>query len=244
MKRQPHILLITSDQHRADSLGCAGHPCVRTPHLDQLAFEGIRFENAYTDCPVCIPARTTLITGIQSHRYGMPAHNASFRLQRPRERFLGSLMTRAGYQTRLVGKRHWHTEPTFRAGFESVVPLTALIKERQFRMGRTTNLTGMGGNEMHPTVSQFPPALYANDWIVDRCLEFLESREHEQPFFLWASLHGQIDSPHMFHDGRYKYLYGVEDGSELLFDVSRDRDDAQNLAGDAGYSGALEALRD
>ncbi len=75
---RPNILLITSDQHRGDTLGCAGHPCVQTPHLDQLAYEGIRFQNAYTDCPVCIPARTTLITGIQSHIYGSPNYNQEY----------------------------------------------------------------------------------------------------------------------------------------------------------------------
>jgi arylsulfatase A-like enzyme len=58
------------------------------------------------------------------------------------------------------------------------------------------------------------------------------------------TLHGQIDSSHMFHDGRYKYLYGVEDGSELLFDVSHDRDDTRNLADDAGSAAVLESMRD
>ncbi len=97
--KQPHILFITSDQHRADTLGCAGHPCVRTPRLDQLAYEGIRFRNAYTDCPVCIPARTTMITGIQSRVYGSPSYNASFRIDRDPSQFLGSIMASAGYQT-------------------------------------------------------------------------------------------------------------------------------------------------
>ncbi len=81
---RPNILFITSDQHRADTMGCAGHPCIRTPHLDKLALSGTRFTSAYSDCPVCIPARTTIITGIQSHRYGMPEYAAHHRLERGR----------------------------------------------------------------------------------------------------------------------------------------------------------------
>jgi choline-sulfatase len=67
-------LLITSDQHRASALGCAGDPCIRTPHLDLLTHEGVRATAAYSDCPVCIPARTTMNSGLQSHHYGMPSY--------------------------------------------------------------------------------------------------------------------------------------------------------------------------
>ena len=53
---QPNILLIMSDQHRADVMGCSGHPVVRTPHIDRLAAEGIRFENVYCQGPgACRP---------------------------------------------------------------------------------------------------------------------------------------------------------------------------------------------
>ena len=185
---RPNILLITSDQHRGDALGCVGHPCIQTPHLDQLAYEGVRFRNAYVDCPVCIPARTTLVTGIQSHIYGSPSYNADYRIEREREKFLGSLITQAGYQTELVGKTHWHTEGSFRAGFEHVLPLSMLSKERVKKMGRSTNLTGLGGNEILPGLSQFPPELCSTDWVIDRCLDFLETRDKTQPFFLWTSM--------------------------------------------------------
>jgi arylsulfatase A-like enzyme len=99
---RPNLLLITSDQHRADTLGCKGH-LVRTPHLDRLSFQGVRFDNAYVDCPVSIPARTTLITGRRAHENGMPAYSESFRITRSRDDFLGSLVTSAGYQTELSG---------------------------------------------------------------------------------------------------------------------------------------------
>jgi arylsulfatase A-like enzyme len=188
-QKQPNILFITSDQHRSDSLGCYGHPSARTPHLDKLAFEGLRFTNAYTDCPVCIPGRTTIITGIQSHIYGKPSYAEKWRIERPREKFLGGLLTRAGYQTQLIGKTHWHTEPSFRAGFEGVLGFGLLHERQQREIGRPYGYHGLGGNECFPMLSQMPPHLYPTDWAVDRAVEFLHHRDKTQPFFLWLSVH-------------------------------------------------------
>ena len=188
MAKQPNILFITSDQHRADSLGCAGHPCVRTPHLDQLAYEGVRFDSAYSDCPVCIPARTTMITGVKSSTYGMPYYAEEFRLQRDRSAYLGSLLTQAGYQTALVGKRHWHTEESFRAGFETVIPIERWERERLLHTGRDGYVFGTGANELSPTTSGVPAAMHSTDWIVDKCIEVVRERETDQPLFLWCSM--------------------------------------------------------
>lgn len=186
----PNILFITSDQHRGDSLGCAGHPCVRTPHLDHLFHEGTCFDNAYVDCPLCIPARTTLLSGIHGHNFGCCNWNPGFRVDIARERLLGAQLTQAGYQTEVVGKTHWQLDPSDRAGFEHVQPLAALSRQIQRETGRPgTNLTGVGLNELHPALSQLPEHLQSNDWIVDRCLDFLEDRQRDQPFFLWASFH-------------------------------------------------------
>ena len=53
-----------ADQMRGDCLGIAGHPDVKTPFLDSLAAEGVRYPNAYSACPTCVPARATLYTGM------------------------------------------------------------------------------------------------------------------------------------------------------------------------------------
>ncbi len=65
-----NLLFIISDQHARDALGCAGHPVVRTPNLDRLAEHGSRFTNAYTPCPICVPARAALATGRYVHQLG------------------------------------------------------------------------------------------------------------------------------------------------------------------------------
>lgn len=185
---KPNVLLITTDQHRADSMGCYGHPCVQTPHLDQLACEGFRFENAYTDCPVCVPARTTIITGIDSHTYGMPSYCEEYRINRDKSLFLGSLMTKSGYQTQVIGKTHWHLNTHSRGGFESVINLNQWRRDQLLKTGKGFDPTGIGGNELTPALSQMPPELCHTDWMVNKCLDFLEYRDKDNPFFLWLSL--------------------------------------------------------
>ena len=70
MARKPNILFVFSDQHRHDVLGCAGHPLVQTPNLDRLADSGMRFERTWSQCPVCMPCRGTMITGRYAHELG------------------------------------------------------------------------------------------------------------------------------------------------------------------------------
>ena len=70
MSSSLNILLITADQFRADCLSAAGHPLVKTPHLDRLAEDGVRFAQHYSQCPPCGPSRTSLLTGMyqMNHR--------------------------------------------------------------------------------------------------------------------------------------------------------------------------------
>jgi len=70
MTRRPNILLIQADQHRHDCTGCSGHPLLHTPHLDQLAAEGVRFTHAFTPIPTCCPARQSLLCGRWPQAHG------------------------------------------------------------------------------------------------------------------------------------------------------------------------------
>ena len=65
-----NMLYIISDQHNRNLLGCYGHPMVQTPNLDRLSEQGTRFTNAYTNCPICVPARASLATGRYVHQIG------------------------------------------------------------------------------------------------------------------------------------------------------------------------------
>lgn len=65
-----NLVYIMSDQHNRRLLGCHGHPTVQTPRLDALAAGAVRFANAYTPCPICVPARASLATGRYVHQIG------------------------------------------------------------------------------------------------------------------------------------------------------------------------------
>src|SRR5262245_35742687 len=63
-----NLVVILSDQHNPRALGCAGHPIVKTPNLYRLAASGTRFTSAYTNCPICVPARASFATGRYVHQ--------------------------------------------------------------------------------------------------------------------------------------------------------------------------------
>jgi len=115
---QPNILLICVDQWRADTLGCAGHPCVRTPHLDRLAADGIRFSNAYSATPTCVPARAALLTGLGQRRHGFVGYDESVAWNY--DTTLAGTLAAAGYHTQCVGKMHTHPARNL-MGFHNVL---------------------------------------------------------------------------------------------------------------------------
>ena len=67
---QKNLLIIISDEHRKDAMGCVGHPILKTPNLDKLAARGTIFENAYTPSPMCVPTRAGIACGDHVHKTG------------------------------------------------------------------------------------------------------------------------------------------------------------------------------
>jgi len=107
--KNPNILLIFSDQHRYDVMGCAGHPLVQTPNLDRIAEEGARFTRAWCQSPVCQPSRASLITGWYTEQLGMFGNTGDFDRQWPT---VMQALQSAGYETASIGKTHYHGYPT------------------------------------------------------------------------------------------------------------------------------------
>ncbi|RLS32111.1 MAG: hypothetical protein DWH79_08770 [Planctomycetota bacterium] len=108
----PNIVIITADDLGWGDLGCYGHPSIRTPHLDRMAAEGVRFTDFYSAGEVCTPSRTALLTGRYAARSGM-CHDR-FRVLRAKslghlpeaEVTLAELLRERGYATACIGK--WH----------------------------------------------------------------------------------------------------------------------------------------
>ncbi|MBW2086329.1 MAG: sulfatase-like hydrolase/transferase [Deltaproteobacteria bacterium] len=134
MANRPNILFIFPDQHRGDSLGCVGHPVVRTPNLDNIAAGGVNFTRCYTNSPLCVPARATLQTGQYVCQNG--AWNNQIVADPQSPSYVRNIRD-AGYKTAVIGKTHlWQHGETIGAhtndmiqivrdwGFEDIHELT------------------------------------------------------------------------------------------------------------------------
>ena len=108
-ERQRNILFITTDQQRYDSLGCNGGAVARTPVVDRLAAEGINYRRAYNQNTVCMPARSTMLTGQYVRTHGVVANGIPLPTDAPS--IAQYLHDKAGYRTALLGKAHF--EPNF-----------------------------------------------------------------------------------------------------------------------------------
>lgn len=111
MTDRQNIVIVLCDQMRRQAMGCAGDPNVSTPHLDQLAADGVRFTNANSTCPICVPARFSFVTG--EHAHTRFAHNG-WRMS-PGERTFADELSAAGYRTAYIGKWHLAKLPGWRA---------------------------------------------------------------------------------------------------------------------------------
>lgn len=99
----PHIVLVMADDQGWGETGYNGNPILKTPNLDQLADEGVRFDRFYAGGPVCSPTRATVLTGRNHNRCGVPSHGYALRRQ---EVTIADLLKGVGYQTGHFGK--WH----------------------------------------------------------------------------------------------------------------------------------------
>jgi arylsulfatase A-like enzyme len=100
---RPSFLCIITDQQRADHLGCAGNPVLRTPNIDRIAAQGLRFERAYVNNPLCMPARATFFTGRTARGHGVRTNGIPLDYATPT---MTDALRQAGYRTHGVGKIH------------------------------------------------------------------------------------------------------------------------------------------
>jgi len=103
MSDHPNFILFVTDQHRADFLGCYGHPVLRTPHIDSIATKGTAFDRFYVASPVCMPNRASLMTGRMPSVHGVRSNGIPLSMNSVT---FVELLCDAGYRTALIGKSH------------------------------------------------------------------------------------------------------------------------------------------
>ncbi|MEZ4675597.1 MAG: sulfatase-like hydrolase/transferase [Caldilineaceae bacterium] len=183
-----NLLFILSDQHRPDFLGCAGHPTVETPNLDRLAARGTRFTNAYTNSPICVPARAALATGRYVHEIGNWDNAFPYDGTVPSWHHL---LRGQGIRVDLIGKLHFQGQGTDHGFTQEIEPLhvvegvgdvLACIRENPpRRYGQRRNIEQAGPGDS--TYLQYDRRNSANaaQWLHDHAAD-------EAPWVLFVSL--------------------------------------------------------
>lgn len=145
---RPNILLIVSDDHRADVLGCAGHPVVRTPHIDRLAADGVRFSNAFVTTSICAASRATILTGLVESTHGFTFGTAPLSADACGASY-PAVLRGAGYRTGFVGKFGVSVEggrQTRAAMFDWFEPLSRSPYVKTLEDGTTRHVTDITGD--------------------------------------------------------------------------------------------------
>ena len=206
---RPNILLIMTDQQRADSLGCYGADWLQTPNLDRLAQQGTRFTNCTVNNPICTPSRASILTGKELPGHGVyRLHDA---LPDDEVLFPERLRVGAGYRTALVGKLHVsgrvveeerrHPHDGFEVYNwcqESCVSLdsrfndyAAWLRERDTAFLEDLLMRGR-------KVKHHPEAVHFTHWAAERTIGFIrEKADRQEHFFCMMS----IFDPHNPYDG-------------------------------------------
>jgi choline-sulfatase len=205
--KQPNILLIIDDQHNRRAMGWTGESQCITPSLDRLASQSVCFTDAYTTCPLCVPARHSLYTGRYVADHGVLNNDRPMREGVPT---MMSLLNAAGYMTANVGKMHnapYHLRRDFQyclhheffdrpAGISHYYPFMQQGREKR---GLTEDLwfadkPGYGSWLNHPEsiagTHWQPEDMTAEWWTTEQSLTFMRDQlanRPDQPFFLHAS---------------------------------------------------------
>jgi arylsulfatase A-like enzyme len=162
---RPNLIFIMTDDHAAHALSCYGSKINKTPNLDRIAKEGMRFENCFCTNSICAPSRAVILTGKYSHINGK-IDNSGQAFDGNQQTF-PKLLQEEGYETAMIGKWHLRSEPT---GFDywNVLPGQGVYYNPDLiEMGQRKKYTG-----------------YVTDIITDLSLEWLKKRNKDKPFCL------------------------------------------------------------
>lgn len=177
--KKPNIILVMTDDQGWGQTGYYEHPALKTPNLDAMAANGLRFDRFYAGAPVCSPTRASVLTGRANDRTGVPSHGHALRLP---EKTIAAALKKAGYATGHFGK--WHLNGLRGAG----VPVLPKDPYGPAGFGFDTWMTVTNFFDLNPLmgssggVHQFQGD--SSGVIVDEALKFIKKQdEAKQPFF-------------------------------------------------------------
>jgi len=199
------MLIIMADQHNPKMLGSRGHECVKTPNLDALASWGTRFDRAYTNSPLCVPARASFATGRYVHGNGCWDNAIAYEGSQPS---WGHRLQAAGNPVVSIGKLHYRSEEDDTGFDEQIVPMHIMAGVGDLHGSIRPDLpvryqARQYVEEVGPGETKY--SAYDRD-ITSRSCEWIRDRAQdpaEKPWVLFVSMicpHFPIVAPQEFYD--------------------------------------------
>lgn len=204
--KKPNVILIMTDQQRADAMGCDGNKIIRTPNLDALAHDGYLMSHAYTSAPSSTPARAGLLTGMSPWHHGMLgyANGAEhYRYEMPQ------MLRDNGYYTLGIGKMHWNPQRVLHGFHATILDESGRVESPYFMSdyrkwfitkagGLNPDETGLGWNDHGGVAYKLPEELHPTRWTADVAVDVINNYQGEEPLFLKVSFarpHSPYDPP-------------------------------------------------
>jgi iduronate 2-sulfatase len=231
---RPNVLFIVSDDLN-NSLGCYGHPLVKSPNIDRLAARGVMFDRAYCQFPLCGPSRNSLLTGLYPNSTGIHANSQIFRQTIPTQVSMPQAFRQQGYFAARIGKLYHYNVPKSigtnghddpgswelelnPAGCDRLVDEPNIFTLVPGNFGGTLSWYASPGGDLDHT-----DGLQATDaeWVLERC-----AKDKSRPFFLALGFF----RPHTPYVAPKKYfdLYPV-DQMPVVQGVAEDQQDIPEM---------------
>lgn len=200
MNNRPNILLLMTDQQRFNSLGCYGGEAVKTPNLDRLASQGVRFENCYVNNPICTPSRASLLTGKE-----LPGHKVyQLNDNLPDDQVLfPERLREIGYTTAIFGKLHvcgieyevnkkhpHHGFDVYGMGHDQIKRFHGRELFNAYADWLRTNHSEYYNKALNYADNKdpVPEAVHFNHWAAEKTIDFIKERDKAKPFFCLTSI--------------------------------------------------------
>ncbi len=163
--KRPNIVFIFTDDHASHAMSCYGSKVNKTPNLDRIAAEGVKFQNCFCTNSLCGPSRAVILTGKHSHLNGFIDNRSTFDAS---QQTFAKLLQKSGYQTSVIGKWHLVSNPTGFDHYEILVGQGPYYNPPMIRDGEKVRHTG-----------------YTTSVITDLALDWLKNqRDPNKPFML------------------------------------------------------------
>ena len=204
-KSKKNIVILFPDQLRHDFLGCYGAEFIKTPNIDSLSKNGVTYENAYASSPVCVPSRTSLLTGLNSLKHGV---TGNFDSLRPDYKKTGlktwpDIIKENGYNSAAIGKMHFYPWDA-RHGFDyrriAEDKRHIHVRDDYFKKLRSAGLRKFHGDEHEGYQENFTAIKsivpYEHSWdrfVSDEAVRYINNHSNDEPFAMMVGFPGPHD---------------------------------------------------